>query len=202
MINNTINLFFVTEIGITVSECCLIKLLPYISFEEEYIYILALETASPGNEHCVNCIGTLSFPIRKPIAGPDPGGPREPCPPPQPVMITFFSNVWLPVTYVTYETYVWPHSTKSSNVCPRRQNPGSGPASYRAVRRSKLHSLTVGHELFDGFQRGVDDVDVVDSKQLVANQNSSARRRASYRFTHIKKVKVAHTRLPSVRFRS
>jgi len=28
------------------------------------IYISALEMASPGNQHCANCIGTLSFPIR------------------------------------------------------------------------------------------------------------------------------------------
>ena len=47
---------------ITVSECCLIKLLPYILFDR-YIYILALEMASPGNQHCDNCIGTLSFPV-------------------------------------------------------------------------------------------------------------------------------------------
>jgi len=32
---------------ITVSQCCLIKLLPYILFEKIYIYILALEMASP-----------------------------------------------------------------------------------------------------------------------------------------------------------
>ena len=38
------------------------KLLPYILFEK-YIYILALEIASPGNRHCANCNGTLSFPI-------------------------------------------------------------------------------------------------------------------------------------------
>jgi len=46
----------------TVSGCCLIKLLPYILFEE-YIYILALEMASPGNQHCASCIGTLSFAV-------------------------------------------------------------------------------------------------------------------------------------------
>jgi len=40
----------------------LIKLLPCILFEK-YIYILALEMACPGNQHCANCIGTLSFPI-------------------------------------------------------------------------------------------------------------------------------------------
>jgi len=27
--------------------------------------VLALEMASPGNQHCANCIGTLSFPIRR-----------------------------------------------------------------------------------------------------------------------------------------
>ena len=41
-------------------ECCLIKLLPWILFEK-FIYILALEMASSGNQHCANCIGTLSF---------------------------------------------------------------------------------------------------------------------------------------------
>ena len=30
---------------------------------EKYINILALEMASPGNRHCANCIGTLSFPV-------------------------------------------------------------------------------------------------------------------------------------------
>ena len=46
---------------LTVSECCLIKLLPYILFEK-CINILALEMASPGNRHCANCIiGTFSF---------------------------------------------------------------------------------------------------------------------------------------------
>ena len=38
------------------------KLLPYILFEK-YVNILALEMASPGNGHCANCIGTLSFSI-------------------------------------------------------------------------------------------------------------------------------------------
>ena len=46
----------------TVSEGCLIKLLLYILFEK-YMYILALEMAIPGNQHCANCIGTLSFPV-------------------------------------------------------------------------------------------------------------------------------------------
>jgi len=47
-------------ITIAVYECCLIKLLPCISFEK-YTYMLALEMASPGNRHCANCIGALSF---------------------------------------------------------------------------------------------------------------------------------------------
>jgi len=38
------------------------KLLSYILFEK-YIYILALEMASPGNQHRVSCISTLSFPV-------------------------------------------------------------------------------------------------------------------------------------------
>jgi len=38
------------------------KVLPYLLFEK-YIFILALEVASPGNQHCANCIGTLSFPM-------------------------------------------------------------------------------------------------------------------------------------------
>jgi len=33
---------------------------PYILLEK-CIYILALEMASPGNQHCANCIGTLSL---------------------------------------------------------------------------------------------------------------------------------------------
>jgi len=37
-------------------------LIPYILCEK-YVYILALEMASPGKQQCANCIGTLSFPI-------------------------------------------------------------------------------------------------------------------------------------------
>jgi len=33
-----------------------------IFYLDKYIYILALEMASPGNQHCASCIGTLSFP--------------------------------------------------------------------------------------------------------------------------------------------
>jgi len=46
-------------------ECRLIKRLPYILFEK-YIYILASETASLGNQHCANSIGTLAVPILNP----------------------------------------------------------------------------------------------------------------------------------------
>jgi len=44
------------------------KLLPYILFEK-YIYIIALEIAIPENQHCANCIGTLSFPIYEAFVG-------------------------------------------------------------------------------------------------------------------------------------
>ena len=33
-----------------------------IYFIKKYIYILAVELAGPGNQHCATCIGTLSFP--------------------------------------------------------------------------------------------------------------------------------------------
>ena len=69
IITDTVNLFlmqspFCQFQTITVSECCLIKLLPYI-LAEKYIYILALEMARPGNQqHCASCIGThLLFPL-------------------------------------------------------------------------------------------------------------------------------------------
>ena len=39
------------------------KSAPYALFEK-YIYILAVKMASPGNQHCADCIGTLSFPVR------------------------------------------------------------------------------------------------------------------------------------------
>ena len=67
IINNTMNLFlmqsaFLTFQTIIVSECHLIKSLPYF-LSEKYFYILASEMASPGNQHCASCIGTLLFPI-------------------------------------------------------------------------------------------------------------------------------------------
>ena len=69
IINDSVNFFLKLQSAfwwfqtITVSECCLIKLLPYI-LVEKYINFFALEVASPGNQHCVRCIGTLSFPIQ------------------------------------------------------------------------------------------------------------------------------------------
>jgi len=50
----------------TGSEFCSTKLVPYI-FYEKYIHILALEMASPGNEHRANCIGTLSLPMQQTV---------------------------------------------------------------------------------------------------------------------------------------
>jgi len=35
----------------------------FVYFFGKYIYILALEMASPRNQHCANCLGTLSFPM-------------------------------------------------------------------------------------------------------------------------------------------
>ena len=40
----------------------MIKLHLFILYDK-YVYILALEMASPGSQHCANCIGTLSFPV-------------------------------------------------------------------------------------------------------------------------------------------
>jgi len=47
------------------------KIASYI-FSEKYTggnYMLALEMTSPVNQHCANCIGTLSFPISSLRAG-------------------------------------------------------------------------------------------------------------------------------------
>jgi len=59
IINNTVSLFFKTVISILLFSN---QLLLCILFEK-YVHILALEMASPRNQHCANCIGTLSFPI-------------------------------------------------------------------------------------------------------------------------------------------
>ena len=47
----------------TVFVCCLVRLFPYILFKKNYVYILALEMPSPGNQHCASCFGTISFPM-------------------------------------------------------------------------------------------------------------------------------------------
>ena len=45
-----------------------------------FLYILALETASPGNRHCANCIGTHAFPMhgRRLVESVMYGGPQVP----------------------------------------------------------------------------------------------------------------------------
>jgi len=68
--NDTIRLFFKTAISILVilnrnSFRVLFDRIASVYLFEKYIYILAQEMASPGNQHCVNCIGTLSFPIAR-----------------------------------------------------------------------------------------------------------------------------------------
>jgi len=35
----------------------------FVYFFGKYIYILALEMASPRNQHCANCLGILPFPM-------------------------------------------------------------------------------------------------------------------------------------------
>jgi len=35
----------------------------YLFLFEKYIYILAMKMTSLENQHCADCIGTLSFPI-------------------------------------------------------------------------------------------------------------------------------------------
>jgi len=57
MLNGTINLYQKAALGqtITVSECCLIKLL-LISFLYKLFYIFAGRMASSMNQHCANCI--------------------------------------------------------------------------------------------------------------------------------------------------
>jgi len=61
---DTINLLFKLQSTfrqfqtVTVSECCLMNLLPYSLFEKKYTYISAPEMARPGNQHCANCIDT------------------------------------------------------------------------------------------------------------------------------------------------
>jgi len=47
------------------SFCVLFDKIASVYFISKIIYILALEMASPGNQLCVNCIGTLSFPLSR-----------------------------------------------------------------------------------------------------------------------------------------
>jgi len=66
IINNTVNLFSYAVSILVISNHNSFrvvfekKLLPSILFEK-YTYILALEMASPGNQHLANFIRTLSF---------------------------------------------------------------------------------------------------------------------------------------------
>jgi len=68
IVRNKFVFFFITAISIFAIlnrrsfRVLFKKSLPYILFGK-YIHILALEMASQGNQHCANCIGTLSFPI-------------------------------------------------------------------------------------------------------------------------------------------
>jgi len=68
-INDTMNLFFKTAFTILVisnhnSFRVLFDKIASVGptfYLKKYMYILALEMASPGIQHCASCIGTLSF---------------------------------------------------------------------------------------------------------------------------------------------
>jgi len=67
-INNTLNLFFLTATSIFVTSNhksfrVLFNKIASVYFIRQIIHILALEMASPGNQHCAYCIGTVSLPI-------------------------------------------------------------------------------------------------------------------------------------------
>jgi len=36
---------------------------------EKHVHILALEMARPANQHCANCIGTVSLPVERRMVG-------------------------------------------------------------------------------------------------------------------------------------
>ena len=59
---NTINLFLKLQSNHK-SFRVLFDKIASVYFTWNYIYILALEIASPGNQHRASCIGTLLFPI-------------------------------------------------------------------------------------------------------------------------------------------
>jgi len=67
--NNTIRQFFKTAITILLifnhnSFRVLVDKIASVYFSwKKNIYILALETASPRNQHCANCFGTLPFSV-------------------------------------------------------------------------------------------------------------------------------------------
>jgi len=64
IINSTINLLCKTAIStlviyfqtLTVSECCLIKLLPYILLENIYLYSCIGALVRSGNQHCADIV--------------------------------------------------------------------------------------------------------------------------------------------------
>jgi len=66
LINNTKNYFVKCNSILAISNRNSLRVLfdeiDSVYFIGKYIYILALEMAGPGNQHCANCIGTLSFP--------------------------------------------------------------------------------------------------------------------------------------------
>jgi len=62
----------------TVSECCLIKLLPYILYEKYIIYVLASEMASPGNRGTVPVVSASTLSIPTPHCGPGIYADRSP----------------------------------------------------------------------------------------------------------------------------
>jgi len=67
MINDTINFFSAVSILLISSHNSFRVLFDKITsvyfILKLYVYTLALEMDSPGNQHCANCIGALSFPI-------------------------------------------------------------------------------------------------------------------------------------------
>jgi len=65
IINNTINLFLTAISILLIWNHKIFRMLFYKIASVYFIlkYFLALEMASQENQHCANCIGTLSFPV-------------------------------------------------------------------------------------------------------------------------------------------
>ena len=69
IINDTINFFLKMQTSLLViisnhnSFRVLFDEIASAFFLEKYIYISALEMASPANQHCANCVGTHSFSV-------------------------------------------------------------------------------------------------------------------------------------------